>query len=352
MARQAREARAQRARPRERRPLGDSRRGTDGQAREARAQRARLRVSGGRSALAVAARTGLGFALALVGAACESAPVVPPYGFAQAREQRFSLEAVDETTIDGTPVKVRRVSEFRLELDPVPSEFGHEIALHLERYWLSVEGPPEVASEFALSEKGLYARSPRDPEQRLGPTDPGPSGATLRTLLARPIASFIARSNGEVVGTPWHARDALIYDVPVLDWLLLCLPVVESSASWSGTRALPALGQYQFGFDFPLRYERVEAPLADGVRVRASGVLSRHDVHVANGLAGDVELDHTGETDFDANGRLREARGELRLRFSSPAGTRVDSRHRVSIHCTDCDGPVNPAPARSDTHSG
>jgi hypothetical protein len=286
-------------------------------------------------------------------AGCERAPEVPPYGFAQAREQRFSLEAIDETKIDGTPIKVRRAAEFRLELDPTPSEFGHEIALRLDRYWLSVEGPPELASELALSEKGLYARSPNDPEQRLGPTDPGPGGATLRTLLSRPIASFIARPNGEVVGTPWHAQDPLVYDVPVLDWLLLCVPVVEASASWSGTRALPALGQYQFGFGFPLRYERVEGvPLASGVRVRASGVLSRHDVRVANGLSGDVELDHSGETDFDASGRVRSSRGDLKLRFSSPGGTRVDSRHRVEIRCSDCEGAVNPPAVPSDTHSG
>ncbi len=292
-------------------------------------------------------------ALALVALiACERAPTVPPYGFAQAHTQRFSLESIDETVIDGTPIKVRRAAEFALELDPEPSEFGHEIALRLDRYWLSVEGPPEIASELALSEKGLYARSPRDPEQRLRADEPGPGGATLRTLLSRPIASFIAKPNGEVVGTPWHAQDPLVYDVPVLDWVLLCLPVVEASASWGGARALPALGQYQFGFELPLRYERSGAPLASGVRVRASGVLSRHDVRVANGLSGDVELDHSGETDFDASGRVREARGDLRLRFSSPDGTRVDSRHRVAIRCSDCDGAVNPPAAPSDTHSG
>ncbi len=284
--------------------------------------------------------------------ACSREPGPPPYAFAAHPVQRFRLEALDETDVDGSPVRVQRTAEFRLSLEPAGAE-GHEIALTLERYWLRVEGAPGGTTELALSEQGLVVQAPNDSKQRLGPADPVPGGSSVRSVLSRPIASFISTDSGEVLGRPWHSQEPLVLDVPALDWMLLCLPILgAATGAWSGERALPPLGQYEFGLALPLRYERVAGPFADGSRILASGTLARDGVRLSAELTGDLELDHQGESDLDARGRLREARIELRFRFESPTGTKVSSRSRVLVRCTDCDGAVNPPAPPSDTQSG
>jgi hypothetical protein len=285
--------------------------------------------------------------------ACSREPGPPPYALEAYPTQRFRLEALDETDVDGSPVRVERSAEFRLALEP-GGEAGHEIALHLERYWLRVEGAPGGESQLALSEQGLFVQAPSEGSKRLGPSDPVPGGSSVRSVLARPIASFIASGAGDVIGRPWYSQEPLVLDVPVLDWLLLCLPVLADAATpaWSGERALPRLGQYEFGISLPLRYERASAVAPGASRVLASGSLQRDEVRVTDALSGSLELDHQGEADLDARGRVREARVELRFRFASPNGTRVSSRSRVIVRCTDCDGAVNPEPPAADTQSG
>jgi hypothetical protein len=144
-----------------------------------------------------------------------------------------------------------------------------------------------------------------------------------------------------------------VLDVPVLEWMLLCLPVLAGTeGAWSGERALPPLGQYEVGIALPLRYERADGPFGTQTRILSTGAVQRDDIRLTDALSGELDLDHQGETDLAPDGRVREARVELRFRFASPSGTRVSSRSRVLVRCTDCDATVNPPARPSDTQSG
>lgn len=298
---------------------------------------------------------GLWLPLVLV-LACGAEAGPPPYGFDVTPEQCFRLEGEDPTVVDGTPVQIQRFAQFRLVVDAA-SQGRYELALLLERYYLRVEGAPGGTSEFALSSAGLLARGGPQGEMRLGPEEIGPGGASIRTLLSKPIGGFFVESSGAVIGTPWNSFDPLLAGVHVLDWVILALPVLAvegEGEAWSGERALPTIGQYEFGVTLPLRYEHVsdDAPVA-GKRIRASGVLERSDIEVAVGLDGDVRFDYVGEVEFDGSGRLAEARVELRVEFDASDGTEVSSRHHVRINADECpDRSINPGSGRADSPEG
>ena len=292
---------------------------------------------------------------ATLACAAEEAPP-PPYGFDTEPEQCFHLEAEEPTEVDGAAVEVQRFAEFRLGVDAA-SDSRYELAMLLERYYLSVEGAPGGSSELAISNAGLLARGGPQGEMRVGPEEIGPGGASLRSLLAKPIGGFIVDSSGVVAGTPWTSHDPLLAGVSVIDWLILAFPVLGPDpdvASWSGKRPLPPIGQYDFGASIPLRYERIPSDEPPGSsRIRAGGTLERRDVEVAVGLEGDVRFDYRGETDLDARGQISESRAELRVRFDGADGTEVSSRHQLRISATECpEGSINPVSGRADRFEG
>lgn len=295
-----------------------------------------------------------GVACAVLAACGGVAPGPPPYGFDVAPEQPFRMEAEDETTVDGTPVRIQRLADFRLVVDEA-ARSRYEIALVLERWYLRVEGAPGGTTEILISEDGFHTRGTPEGEMFVGPDERGPGGATPRTLLSKPIGGFITTTSGEVAGEPWTSFDPLLAGVHVLDWVVLGFPVQGGpEGRWSGSRALPAIGQYEFGIDLPVRYERAsEGGPADGARVRATGATRRSGLEVAAGLSGDVRFEYAAETDVDASGRVRRSRLELRLDFDGDGGEEVSSIHRVTIRCRECSGPaINPARGDSDTGEG
>ncbi len=281
---------------------------------------------------------------------------LPPYGFDTEPEQCFRLEAEEPTEVDGTAVEIQRLAEFRLGVDAA-SDSRYELAMQLDRYYLNVEGAPGGSSELAISNEGLRARGGPQGEMRVGPEEIGPAGASLRSLLAKPIGGFIVDSSGVVAGTPWTSHDPLLAGVSVIDWLILAFPVLAPEpdvASWSGKRALPPIGQYDFGASISLSYERVPSDGAPGSsRIRAGGTLERRDVEVAVGLEGDVRFDYRGETDLNARGQISESRAELRVRFDAADATEVTSRHQLRISATECPKrSINPVSRRTDRFEG
>ena len=296
----------------------------------------------------------LALAATLACAAEQAEP--PPYGFGSEPEQCFRLEAEEPTEVDGAAVEIQRLAEFRLAVDAA-SDSRYELAMLLGRYYLSVEGAPGGSSELVISNAGLLARGGPEGEMRVGPEEIGPGGASLRSLLARPIGGFIVDSSGVVAGTPWTSHDPLLGGVSLIDWLILALPVLGSDpevASWSGERALPKIGRYDFGVSIPLQYERIDSDGPPGSsRIRAIGMLERRDIEVAVGLEGDVRFDYRGETDLDARGQVSESRAELRVRFDATDGTEVSSRHQLRISATECPEPsINPVTGRADSFEG
>ncbi len=297
-----------------------------------------------------------GLALAATLACVAEDDGLPPYGFDSEPEQCFRLEAEEPTEVDGTAVEIQRLAEFRLGVDAA-SDSRYELAMLLERYYLSVEGAPGGSSELAISNAGLLARGGPQGEMRVGPEEIGPAGASLRSLLAKPIGGFIVDSSGVVAGTPWTSHDPLLAGVSVIDWLILVFPVLGPEpgvATWSGKRALPPIGQYDFGASIPIRYERISSDEPPGSsRIRAAGTLERRGVEVAVGLEGDVRFDYRGETDLNARGQISELRAELRVRFDAVDGTEVSSRHQLRIRATECpERSINPVSGRTDRFEG
>ena len=303
-----------------------------------------------RSATPVAVAVGAGLLLCLLG--CGEPELPPPYGFDRFPEQRFRIDAREETDVDGTPVLVQRFAEVRLAAEQA-SPSRTELVLYLERYYLRVEGAPGGTRELVISEQGIESRAGPEGDMRVVPDEIGPGGSSLRTLLARPIAGVVVDPRGEVLGKPWQSFDPLLMGVRVLDWLLLTLPVLETEAvgAWGGRRALPRIGQYDFGVDLPLRYELAVTGSDGTKRIRANGVVERTGLEIAAGLAGDLRLEHQAESSLDPIGRVREVRIDLRVRFEGSSGTEVSSRHLVKVRCLDCDGSINPMGGESDISS-
>ena len=290
-------------------------------------------------------------ALACRGDAEPGVDLPPPFGFAAQAQQAFRLEAVDEIEVDGESVTVDRLADVSLSAEALAGGRA-ELTLMLVRFYMRVKDAPGGTSELAISDRGLISRAGDAPEQRLAPLERTPGGRSLDELLRGPIEGAVVSASGVVLGDPWHTLDPILTGVNVFDWVVLAFPVVEDGPdTWRARRRLPPLGQYRFGFSLPLQYER--EPGVDGLtRIRASGTLKRSGVGVAEGLKGDIELEHAGEALVGPAGRVHSARIELQFRFEGTRGAQVTSRHRVEIRCTDCGEVVNPTAEESDTTSG
>ena len=284
---------------------------------------------------------GLGPALGLALLACAGEPVPPPYGFAAAEEQRFRFEAEDKTNVDGTPVRVQRYADVRLVVETFETR-RTELTLYLDRYYIKVEGAPGGTTELALSERGLAARGPKEGEFSLAPGDARPGGGTVRELRERPVAGCELGPDGEIAGTLWQSFDPVLSGIDLLDWILLGFPVLSGgeSSSWRARRSLPQLGQYQLGLELPLLYERADGD-GEGQRIRVSGLVQRASLSLARNYTGALNLDHLGEVELGADGRVREAQFELRMRFNADSGGLVSSQHLVRIRSLDIDGAIN-----------
>ena len=274
----------------------------------------------------------------------------PPYGFDQEATQPFVFESEEQTDVDGSPATVVRYAELELEASPA-SGARTELALRLHRYYMRVEGAPGGMSEIVLSPTGLVSRDPVQGEIRLDADESVPGGRTVAALLRQAVAGAVVRSDGVLVGSPWHSREATLRDLPLMGWILLALPIVSDSEdrTWTGRRPVPPLGQYRLGIDIPLRFERVDAL---GQEIRSSGFVRRDTIELAEGYRGLLELDFAGEASLSPAGAVREARLQLQAIFRAEQGHEIRAHYRARLRCADCRPAVNPAPEGSDTPEG
>jgi hypothetical protein len=277
--------------------------------------------------------------LALTLTACSKAEG-PPYGFATSPEQRFHFEANERTDVDGTEVRIVRMSDVRLRAagDPSDSSDGTEIELFIERYFIRVEGAPGGDSELRLTEDGLRAVTREGPVQ-LRAGERTPAGDTVAEMRARPAASVALDAEGEAVGGIWTSPHPLLAGVALLDWILLALPTREPKdrQPWTTKRLLPQVGSYVLGVDVPVTWEEATGPLA----LRGGGAVARDSLRLAQNFEGKVAVETRGEADLAEDGRVREARLQLRLDFQATNGARVQSSHDIRVTCTSCDAAVN-----------
>jgi hypothetical protein len=271
----------------------------------------------------------------------------PPYGFDQETVQRFVFESEEHTDVDGSPATVIRYAEVELEASAA-SQARTELALRLERYYMRVEGAPGGTSEIALSPTGLVSRDPVQGELRLDADQPVPGGRTVGALLRQAVASAVLRSDGALVGSLWHSREASLGDLPLMEWILLALPIVSDAEgrSWTGRRPVPPLGQYELGIEIPLRFERADA---FGREIRSSGSVRREALELAEGFRGLLEITYAGEASLSPAGAIDEARLQLHALFRDEQGGEVRAHYRARLRCADCGAAVNPPPEGSDT---
>jgi hypothetical protein len=265
----------------------------------------------------------------------------PPFGFEQEPTQRFVFEAEEQTEIDETPVSVVRYAE--LALDAAPAARGRtELALRIERYYMRIEGAPGGTREIAVSPRGLVLRDPDRGEIRLEGDEEGPEGRTLQGVLREAIASAVVQSDGALVGDPWRSRDPALQDLPLIEWILLALPIIggPEESSWTGRRSIPPLGQYQLGSDIPLRFEWAD-PI--GRQIRSSGFLQRQSVTLADGFSGLLQLDHTGQATLFPTGALERAKVELRVFFRPEDGADIRALYRAHLRCAECPATEDPS---------
>ena len=287
----------------------------------------------------------------LAAPACQRKEGPLPYAFESIPEQAYRFELNDEISIDGAPVSVQRVADLRLIGSPL-EDARLDFTLQLERYYMRVEGAPSAqggTTELAISEKGVVTSGTAAGDVRLVPGDERVEEGLLRGFLDRPIGGCVLDVHGGRLGTSWGSQNPLLAGVDVLDWVLLALPfVARDSDAWSGERSLPKIGQYLLGINIPIRYE----PSEDGQGVRGTGFVRRARLEIAPGLSGAVQIDYAGEATLDAGGRIVNTGADLLFVFEGEDGTRVSSRHKVELRCSDCDTSVNPAAPESDTSSG
>ena len=285
-------------------------------------------------------RQALGAALLLgVLTACGDASV--PYGFDVAPEQRFRLEALDTTEVDGEIARVERYADFRLAVRPA-SEIT-EIELYLERYYERVEGGPADAAEVAFSAQGIVVRTAGAGERQLGPDDPTPTAASVGALLGAPIESCVLAPDGAVRGLPGHSQDPLLAEIHPLRWVLLAFPVLSDAAAWNASRELPRIGRYQLGVQLPLRYERV-----DPGRLRVVGFVERGSLRLGEDLSGALRVNLEGEIELGEGGRVAGAALQLSVEFDAADGSDIRSQHRLRVRCVDCPDSFNLAPQPPD----
>lgn len=266
----------------------------------------------------------------------ESGP--PPYGFEQVPEQRFRLEFEARTELNGSLITVQQLVEFRLLAEPL-GDGRVDLSLFLSRYFESVDGAPDGARELALTAQGLVTRTAEHGEVRLGPDDPNPGGGKVRSLLERAQASTLLDSNGRMTTTLWQSLDPILAGIHVLEWVLLGFPVLEPEAAWQGKRELPPMAQYQLGMALPLYYERLPNDAGTGDRIRARGEIRRRNLRITEDFVGDLQIDFAGETRFGPQGRVGDAKFELRMNFDGASNERVSTRYRVQLRCMDCESP-------------
>jgi hypothetical protein len=287
---------------------------------------------------------------ALLGCRAEP-PGPPPYGFGATPRQSFRLVGHDTTEVDGTTVEIERLADLKLDGEPAaPGKL--ELVVRLARYYMRVKGAPGGPTEFAISDHGLVTGGGGREGVRVAPDESDPNGPLSR-LLEDPVGGVLVDTTGTRLGTAWTGTNPVLAGIDVLDWMLLALPVLSADADprWKGSRPLPPIGQYNFGIDLPLLFERQDQ--ADGSsRVRATSVLQRTGLAVAAGLEGDVSIDLASEADLAPDGRIVRARVEMLVRFEATSGTRVASRHRLEVECIDCGLDVNPADPASDITVG
>ncbi len=271
-----------------------------------------------------------------------------PYGFEAAPRQNFVFESEERTTIDGTEVTVVRYAELSLEASS--DESRTELAMRLKRYYLTIDGAPGGTVEFALSDAGLVTRTPTAGEHRLDADQPTPGGRTVAAVLRRPVGGAFFGAHGELLGEPWQSYEPSLGDLPLVDWIVLALPVLNAgdARAWEGRRPVPPLGQYQLGLEIPLRFIRVGEPGAQHL-VRSSGQVRRTSIRLAPGFEGRLELDHSGEAKMSADGQVKDARLELRVTFIAEDGSEITARYRVRLRQPDADPTFNPLPKGSDT---
>ncbi|MBM4337088.1 MAG: hypothetical protein FJ108_14475 [Deltaproteobacteria bacterium] len=273
----------------------------------------------------------------------------PPYGIAGAPEQRFRFEAEESFDIDGTKVRSVRFADLTLRAKPETSG-ETEVELYIDRYSSRTEGMPDGASELSLSEKGYWVQTAKTGRVGFGPDEKTLGGDTPLEIRARPAASADLDTNGEILAPLWQSPHPILFDIALLDWLLVALPTraPEGSRAWVARRTVPQTGRFNLGVELPLRWE--VAPDAPGL-VRASGSVTRGSLRVADGLEGKLALDARGEAELLPDGRVKIATFELRLDLQSEDGTHVASIHRVLVRCASCEDPIN-SPARSSDSAG
>lgn len=282
---------------------------------------------------------------------CERTQGPLPYAFETISEQTYSFEANDEISIDGTPVAVQRVADLRLVGSPL-EDARLDFTLQLERYYMRVDGAPSAqgeTTELAISEKGVVTSGTAAGDVRLVPGDERIEEGLLHDFLQKPVGGCVLDARGAKLGSSWESQNPLLAGVDVLEWVLLALPVLDRSSDvWTGERALPRIGQYVLGLDIPIRYEAGQ----EGRGLRGTGFVRRSRLEIAPGLAGAVQIDYAGEATLDPDGRIVHTKADLLFVFEGEDGTRVSSRHKVELRCSDCDTSVNPAARESDTSSG
>ena len=232
-------------------------------------------------------------------------------------------------------------------------EVAGTLTLHLDRYYMRIEGAPGGEAEITLSQEGMVSKTAKDGEIRIGPDDPMPGGRTLRTLLGEPVAGVMLAPDGRTLGDPWLSRAPVLQDLPLLQWVVLSLPILAESEtpSWTGRRPLPPLGQYHLGMELPIRYER-SASTEEAPGIRSAAAIERTSVELAPGYRGALEIDCRGEAAFGTGRVLESAKLELHVRFRAEDDGEVHSRYRVRIRCTDCDSAINPSGDDSDRPEG
>jgi hypothetical protein len=161
----------------------------------------------------------------------------------------------------------------------------------------------------------------------------------------------VLRTDGAVIGNPWRSKDPALQDLPVLEWVLLSLPIIASpqTESWTGRRGVPPLGQYRLGIDLPLRYEWAD-PV--GREIRSSGFLQRESVKLAENFRGLLQLDHSGKAIFSSTGTLEDASVELRVFFRPEDGSEIRAVYRSRMRCAECPTPATPPSVRPDGPEG
>ncbi len=273
-------------------------------------------------------------------------PGPPPYGLGEAPVQRFRVEVEETIDVDGRPVEVQRFAELRLEVQSAEPGVT-SIQLFVDSYYQRIAGAPGGPTELSISKRGV-ATSSEERQALLDPNSESPGWGRVRDLPERPVQAVDLDPSGNTIGEVWHTSHPVLQAVDLMDWLLLALGPLPArrQTAWSGSRAVPRIGQYQLGIELPVRGEWDPV---DPLRIRLSGSARRDSLRVHADLEGAIQLDYSATLELAPSGRPEQARVELQMHFRATDGTRVSSRHRVDVQCLDCKRSFSAAATRSDT---